>query len=783
MKALASPGRHDRHFPPLPKLTMGRTRTRSRNDSGCDEGWDTPDWTSCLLEETVHTWVARLEGVVRQEVERVREVTEHAKGELKTGIEDEEKREMALIEWRRQVLEIMELMTDLVECVNNDTKEVICDTVGRCSSGHATSSPLDEIEEDDEEKKKNEEIMKLFLLSTMDEKRAEKDVRKRKRTQPKMTMMKEFVTMYKKGGKMFKKSRKSGKNVQEAWTKLKKEEVIQKRRKSQDKRISTSDIFEDAMYGMKMFKSVFDSEDIFEEWNWNLEEVLICEEYFEDWRWNFEVEDTYEDIFEDWKWNMDIKDELKNKFYDTSGVHEDWNDWKFWSFVERSMAEVHNDDEMFGATIKIQADEWKNWHYWDNWGANEEILKALEETADAEIGDEPNFWEDSTNNNNIVNALIDDIDTGNLADIEDEGEVKKGNWQDWQFWDKTGTNEDILKELIEFSDMCDDGLDVYEDPHCFWENNEANKNIISDLVVDENKDCWVNWDFWNDFGQTAEILKAYEEVINANKESSPLKLSELCLKMVSSPSMEEFFGDWNKNFEEEIVAKTRKRKKPQEDIETIFWQISLENEGSNGRHRRLSEEIQNLPVWDSPDVFSDYSELFESRVKYFNPYQKPKDPVNIFKSWRRIFDEPSEEKVKKTTKFENNEACLLDDMEDVYAEWASVALCDDRTEKKRQARGMKKEKTPQSINNMGVQRKKSTKEGEIRRKNNRPGTPTNTTVAIKPSCMEIFEYKLDHQDYTNNPKKEKKTVHVWKNARSRNRLQVKLYAKQPRSRM
>ena len=55
---------------------------------------------------------------------------------------------MALIEWRRQVLEIMELMTDLVECVNNDTKEVICDTVGRCSSGHATSSPLDEIEED-----------------------------------------------------------------------------------------------------------------------------------------------------------------------------------------------------------------------------------------------------------------------------------------------------------------------------------------------------------------------------------------------------------------------------------------------------------------------------------------------------------------------------------------------------------------------------------------------------------------------------------------------------------
>ena len=84
---------------------------------------------------------------------------------------------------------------------------MIYDTVGRCSSGQA-SSPLEEIEEDEEEKKKSEEIMKLFLLSAMDEKKAnvKKEGRKRKRSQPKITMMRDFVTLNKKNGKMFKRS-------------------------------------------------------------------------------------------------------------------------------------------------------------------------------------------------------------------------------------------------------------------------------------------------------------------------------------------------------------------------------------------------------------------------------------------------------------------------------------------------------------------------------------------------------------------------------------------------
>merc|ERR1711890_55310 len=90
MKAVTSPGRHERH-PPLPKLTMGRARTRSRNDSGFEDEFGTPDWTSSCLEDTIQTWVARLEG------ERVREATEVAKQEMKPAGEDVKSRDAALL--------------------------------------------------------------------------------------------------------------------------------------------------------------------------------------------------------------------------------------------------------------------------------------------------------------------------------------------------------------------------------------------------------------------------------------------------------------------------------------------------------------------------------------------------------------------------------------------------------------------------------------------------------------------------------------------------------------
>ena len=107
----------------------------------------------------------------------------------------------------------MEFTKDLVDCVNNDTKEVMYDTMG-LKSGHESTSTIDEVEEDEEEKE--EEIMQLFLLSAMG---GNKNGLKRGKNGNK-SLMKEFMSIYKKNGKVFKSSRKASKEVQSAYSKM-----------------------------------------------------------------------------------------------------------------------------------------------------------------------------------------------------------------------------------------------------------------------------------------------------------------------------------------------------------------------------------------------------------------------------------------------------------------------------------------------------------------------------------------------------------------------------------
>merc|ERR550539_1754418 len=73
------------------------------------------------------------------------------------------------------------------------------------------------------------------------------------------------------------------------------------------------------------------------------------------------------------------------------------------------------------------------------------------------------------------------------------------------------------------------------------------------------------------------------------------------------------------------------------------------------------------------------------------PVYTPKDPVNIFKTFRHIFNVPREKK-KKSGREVGAENYLFSDMEDIYADWISLTLSDQRTEKKRSKRGRKKSK-------------------------------------------------------------------------------------------
>jgi len=712
----------------LPKLRLNRTRTCS-SDSGCDVLCDSPDLSSTIMEDAVHTWEIRMDGVVKQEVERAREVTNWAKEAIREASEDEERRQEILESWRNQLEGIMEFTKDLVECVNNDTKEVMYDTMG-LSSGHDSTSTIEEIDEDDEEKE--EEIMQLFLLSAMG---GNKSVQKRGRTGSK-SLIKEFMSIYKKHGKVFKTSRKASKEVQAAYSKIKRQESLAKRRLSfEENKFSPehqhSSSQDDFAYSQKMFDSVLESAEIFNDWNWNFDETQSCE-----------------NIFEEWRWNLEVQVDLKVKYYDDPEVETEWNEFNFWKLKDCSDDLKIDVDSGFLADIEDEKD-WTNCKFWQNSDYNENILHSL---VDDEIIDEDdsksliNFWDENMENQFILESLIEEEEKKflnkkaeaeefiwdekeialSLINIEPEEETINPNdnayiWNDletltlllmsrddeepelnnnkelfpWEDPDyiKTLFNYEDQTDLISFTD-CDENV-LLCDQTKVNKTKTVNKsnNIFQELSENEDESInWTNWPFWNDFGPTPDIMKAYEDTLNIQ----------------------------NKRNVDIMPRENTTKTEP-------------------GKIKQIKKT--------------------------------PKDPANIFKAYKHVFTIPDGYTKVETTQKKLKQTNLYEDMEDIYADWSLIALSDERTEKKRQIRGRKKQRTHGGQN----------KENEFKANlgHRRPGTPTIQTVT-KSSSNKHFDFDGCWIE-TKVPKKERKTAHVWKNARSQKRLNAKIFAKQPRS--
>jgi len=712
----------------LPKLRLNRTRTCS-SDSGCDVLCDSPDLSSTIMEDAVHTWEIRMDGVVKQEVERAREVTNWAKEAIREASEDEERRQEILESWRNQLEGIMEFTKDLVECVNNDTKEVMYDTMG-LSSGHDSTSTIEEIDEDDEEKE--EEIMQLFLLSAMG---GNKSVQKRGRTGSK-SLIKEFMSIYKKHGKVFKTSRKASKEVQAAYSKIKRQESLAKRRLSfEENKFSPehqhSSSQDDFAYSQKMFDSVLESAEIFNDWNWNFDETQSCE-----------------NIFEEWRWNLEVQVDLKVKYYDDPEVETEWNEFNFWKLKDCSDDLKIDVDSGFLADIEDEKD-WTNCKFWQNSYYNENILHGL---VDDEIIDEDdsksliNFWDENMENQFILESLIEEEEKKflnkkaeaeefiwdekeialSLINIEPEEETINPNdnayiWNDletltlllmsrddeepelnnnkelfpWEDPDyiKTLFNYEDQTDLISFTD-CDENV-LLCDQTKVNKTKTVNKsnNIFQELSENEDESInWTNWPFWNDFGPTPDIMKAYEDTLNIQ----------------------------NKRNVDIMPRENTTKTEP-------------------GKIKQIKKT--------------------------------PKDPANIFKAYKHVFTIPDGYTKVETTQKKFKQTNLYEDMEDIYADWSLIALSDERTEKKRQIRGRKKQRTHGGQN----------KENEFKANlgHRRPGTPTIQTVT-KSSSNKHFDFDGCWIE-TKVPKKERKTAHVWKNARSQKRLNAKIFAKQPRS--
>merc|ERR1719219_163859 len=601
---------------------------------------------------------------MKQELARCREVTGWAKEALRHAGEDESKRGEVMDSWRSQLEGIMEFTKDLIECVNNDTKELMYDS----SSGHDSAHTIEELLEEDDDAQEDE-IMQLFLLSAIE---GNKNLNKRSKYGNK-GLMKEFMSIYKRNGEMFRHSRKSNKEVQTAYAKVKRHESFNKKRLSWEETKFEEEFghnVEDFNYSEKMFQSVMDWAEIFSDWTWNLRE-------------DQDGDQEYLAIFAEWRWNFEQKDDLKKKFYDDPEVEVEWNEFNFWKMSDS----IHLDlDTGFLADCESEEEDWRDCEYWQDTTANCHIIHGLLDDDDEEEDEEEeeeyhNYWDESAANQSIIESLLDDKDQL-ISEVDEEFiwdcrqplialmdfgcEAEKMEIDEGIFlWN----DKDIAMSLLNSDDDHDEDMILWDNP--IYINTLLNDdNDDEDLTQsDDENNNWTDWVFWNKFGPISEIVQAYEKCV------------------------------------EQQTAEI-----PTINIEEVFWDICLDD----------SRSVLGLDARDKVCT--------------------PKDPVNIFKSIRHIFYVPKDKK-KKTEKIQGNETHLFDDMEDIYADWLSLALSDQRTEKKRSRRGRKK--------------------------------PRKCLVA--PKLTKQYEFESSNME-TKIPNQERKTAF----AKNQKRLHAKMFAKQPR---
>merc|ERR1712142_684475 len=131
---------------------------------------------------------------------------------------------------------------------------------------------------------------------------------------------------------------------------------------------------------------------------------------------------------------------------------------------------------------------------------------------------------------------------------------------------------------------------------------------------------------------------------------------------------EKFGKQWANPSEDEerkYFSSFKQKKTNDVDVPKLFWEIALD-ERCCRKDMNHAELTTNFPAWFGPDVFEDCwdsPDILESKV-IDQKKNKHKDPLNIFKTWRKIFSDffnfPKKKKIK-TKNISNNE--------DLYKDW------------------------------------------------------------------------------------------------------------------
>jgi len=575
-----------------------RTRTFSA-DSGCDVHLEPLDLHSTSLENSVKRWQARLVKVVQQETTRAEEITQWATAALNNCEEDDFRGDKILEKWRKQMEGVIDFTQDLLESINNDTKDAIAETAKKLclnqdiltelclSSEQKIPLQNNEMGKEKHEKypccERSEELAELNSISLN---------------------LTENFPMHVGNAECFLSI--ENENYENYWNEKVSNEklnilLLNEETKNADKSKFSSDI---------IFVNEGQEKDVLTNWN-------IWDKFGE--IWNFDHEDIVDHVEKDhsihcdidiqevfWKISLDV---ALNKQEPT--LLELLKNLPVWEspdiFLDSSV-------ETFNSNIEMKT-EWNDSHkFGQPW-----IIADIVDDDDyptKQVCVMKVFWKICLNKKLAIreprhSSIIFNLPVFDWPGISMENWTKPLDENDEQNQSK---QVDHIDDFTEFKHVFDE------------ENQVAFENKMNGIRPNQEPKDWIHC---KKFGK-------YWDNLPEDEESSHVA----CLKQNETSDV---------------------------DVLSLFWEITLD-ESCCTKDKKYSELTTNFPAWFGPDVFEDcwdLSNISETLVVH-QKKSNSKDPLNIFKSWRKIFSE-----FVNCQKMNRMKMKITSNSEEIFKDWFS----------------------------------------------------------------------------------------------------------------
>jgi len=607
---------------------MGSERTRTfSSDSGCDVQLAPLKCRSTTLETIVKAWKARLVKVVEQEANRAEEITQFATEALRLCDKGAASREDILERWRGQMKGVLNFTNDLVECVNNDTKDTIFDIEENLSE-----LEISIICDQNQEEVPNEIVEKChkkeqtvyggsYLDETCDSSVKIEDVSVHPdyidfdiNTRAAVTHEDMFISenMWKQKENKFNLLRK---NTEHYW----------------DEQVSF-DLQMNLLIDEKSTNPEI-SKPFLPQFSWDLEIIFVTPGKEKDVLTNWNVWDKFGEHWEDFRedtFDTNVKDNIKYIDFNIKDIF-----WNISQDIDLSRREPSHLNVFKNLPVCDSPDI-----FLDSYDAG-----FMKKEIEIEAMDPINIFD------SMRHIFVDsERNVKNYKYNYEANTQNKGIWNDshkfghqWESIENTEHDYVLMNKKVCIMQV-------------FWKislndklsrSEPSQSSIIFNLPVSDWPDIvTVGWDTPDDgkhsnYGQKepVNIFKKYRHIFS-EPESTKYKqkykdtINGLILESSEWVHCEKHGIPWEFQCQGsahedtlEYLSVAKNSKATDIDVRKVFWDISMD-EMCCTKHKRYSDTMKNFPVWFGPDVFEDpwdLSEISESKVVNQNEF----DIVNV----------------------------------------------------------------------------------------------------------------------------------------------------------